>query len=62
MEIAYPRHNTTEDALHRLTCSIEASLARKEYTLTAFLDIEIAFNNVELIATNGNSLSQKAGY
>ena len=36
-----------------LRCSIEEPLARKEYTLAAFLYVEGAFNNVELGATSG---------
>ena len=38
---------------HSLTCTIERSLARSEYTLAAFLGIEGAFNNVKLSAITG---------
>ena len=43
---AYFKGRSTETALHTLVSSIESSLTNKEFCLTAFLDIEGAFNNV----------------
>jgi len=43
---AYTKGKSTELALHLVVSSIEKSLTIKEYTLIAFLDIEVAFNNV----------------
>ena len=43
---AYIRGRSTDSALHSLVSTIEESLEAKEYTLSAFLDIAGAFNNV----------------
>ena len=50
---AYNKGRSVETALHSLVCRIEKSLAQKEYTPATFLDIEGAFNNVELCAITG---------
>ncbi|MCP3661285.1 MAG: hypothetical protein GY696_02130 [Gammaproteobacteria bacterium] len=42
---AYLSGKSTESALHQLVGRVEAALERKEYALTAFLDIEGAFDN-----------------
>ena len=43
---AYIKGKSVESALHDVTGFVDANSARGEYTLSAFLDIEGAFNNV----------------
>lgn len=45
---AYIKGKSTESALHEVVGLIEKSLRFKQYTLAAFLDIEGAFNNIEV--------------
>ena len=43
---AYVKSKSVESALHDVTGFVEANLARGKNTLSAFLDIDVAFNNV----------------
>lgn len=45
---AYRKGRSVETALHEVVGSIEQALNHKEYALAAFLDVEGAFNNVNL--------------
>ena len=47
---AYFKGKSTETALHTLVRTVENSLSNKKFCLTAYLDIEGAFNNVLPIA------------
>jgi ribonuclease HI len=47
---AYIKGRSTETALHEVVRVIETSLEHSQYTLGAFLDIEGAFNNVNIEA------------
>ena len=47
------KERSIEIALHSLVCRIEKSLTQKEYTLATLLDIEEAFNHVEVCAISG---------
>jgi hypothetical protein len=50
MQHAYLKGKSVESALHEVVSIIERNLHEKEYTLAAFLDIEGAFNNVQVEA------------
>ena len=43
---AYIKDKSVESALHDVIGFVEANMARGEYALSAFLDIEGAFSNV----------------
>ena len=47
-QFAYQKGKSTEAALHSLVSQIEASLDSKETTLSAFLDVEGAFDNTSI--------------
>jgi len=49
---AYLKGRSVETALHRSVGTIEGSLQRKEFALSAFLDVEGAFNNVRIESTS----------
>lgn len=47
---AYIKGKSTDTALHAIVSEIETSLEHKQYSLAAFMDIEGAFNNVNVDA------------
>jgi hypothetical protein len=52
MQFTYQGGKSTVSSLHHLVSTIKNALRYKEGALTAFIDVEVAFNNTDIPRTS----------